>query len=71
MGWIAPSALLWWYWPEAHGFFVHPFGVFLAITCTGCDVVYPFILAHVRKTEQRLPDGRLVAGTGAATKKQS
>lgn len=61
IGWLGSTGLLWWYWPEAHGYFVHPFGVFLAVTCVGCDAFYPFVLAHVRKGERMLPDGRLVA----------
>lgn len=62
LGLIGSSALLWFYWPEAHGYFTHPFAVFLMATCVGCDAAYPFVLARVRATERELPDGRLVAG---------
>ncbi|KAK1470838.1 hypothetical protein CCUS01_00956, partial [Colletotrichum cuscutae] len=61
-GWIGSTGLLWWYWPEAHGFFVNLMGIFLMTTCLACDTAYPFILAGVRRSEQALPDGRLVSG---------
>ncbi|KAK1710641.1 hypothetical protein BDP67DRAFT_407195 [Colletotrichum lupini] len=61
-GWIGSTGLLWWYWPEAHGFFVNLMGIFLMTTCLACDTAYPFILAGVRRSEQVLPDGRLVSG---------
>ncbi|KAF4780663.1 hypothetical protein HER10_EVM0000698 [Colletotrichum scovillei] len=61
-GWIGSTGLLWWYWPEAHGFFVNPMSIFLMTTCLACDTAYPFILAEVRRSEQILSDGRLVSG---------
>lgn len=61
-GWIGSTGLLWWYWPEAHGFFVNPMSIFLMTTCLACDTAYPFILAGVRRSEQILSDGRLVSG---------
>ncbi|KAK1623336.1 integral membrane protein [Colletotrichum phormii] len=61
-GWIGSTGLLWWYWPEPHGFFVNPMGIFLMTTCLACDIAYPFILAVVRRSEQVLSDGRLVSG---------
>ncbi|KAL3962381.1 hypothetical protein ACCO45_003904 [Purpureocillium lilacinum] len=54
--------LLWWYWPEAHGFVWHPLSIIIVGTSMACDVAYPFVLAHVRKTERVLPDGTVVAG---------
>lgn len=41
-----------------------------------CDLSYPFLLAHVKKTERVLPDGTVVAGNsglgqlGEADKKE-
>lgn len=64
MGLPVSTALLWWYWPEAHGFVLNPLGIFLIGTATLCDVVYPFVLRHVRLSEKVLPDGRIVAGAG-------
>jgi hypothetical protein len=55
------NAILWHYWPEAHGYFVNPLGMFLCGTALLCDLVYPFALWQVRKTEVALPDGRLVS----------
>lgn len=55
------NAILWYYWPEAHGFFLNPLGIFLCGTALLCDMVYPFALWQVRKTEVALPDGRLVS----------
>ncbi|KAH8759819.1 hypothetical protein F5883DRAFT_465559 [Diaporthe sp. PMI_573] len=55
------NAILWHYWPEAHGYFVNPLGMFICGTALLCDLVYPFALWQVRKTEVALPDGRLVS----------
>lgn len=55
------NAILWHYWPEAHGYFVNPLGMFINGTSLLCDLVYPFALWQVRKTEVTLPDGRLVS----------
>lgn len=55
------NAILWYYWPEAHGFFLNPLGMFFCGTALLCDLVYPFALWQVRKTEVALPDGRLVS----------
>ncbi|KAF4973254.1 hypothetical protein FSARC_409 [Fusarium sarcochroum] len=62
MGLPITCVLLWWYWPEAHGFVLHPLGLFLIGTSILCDLAYPFLLAYVRTTERILPDGSLVAG---------
>ncbi|CRK38125.1 hypothetical protein BN1723_004366 [Verticillium longisporum] len=62
LGWIGPSALLWCFWPEAHGFFVNPVAVFIMATCLTCDMMYPMVLAQVRLTEVVLFDGSIVAG---------
>lgn len=53
--------LLWWYWPEAHRAIVNPLGIFLCGSAFLCDLVYPFVLYEIRKTEKALPDGRLVS----------
>ncbi|KAH6897343.1 hypothetical protein B0T10DRAFT_182840 [Thelonectria olida] len=62
MGLPVTCGLLWWYWPEAHGFVWHPLGVFFIGTAACCDIAYPFVLAHVRSTERVLADGSVVAG---------
>ncbi|EEU42865.1 uncharacterized protein NECHADRAFT_95821 [Fusarium vanettenii 77-13-4] len=54
--------LLWWHWPEAHGFVFHPLGLFFVGTAVVCDLLYPFLLAYVRSTERILPDGTVMAG---------
>lgn len=56
------SAILWHYWPEAHGYFVNPLGMFITSTALLCDLIYPLALWQIRKTEVALPDGRLVSG---------
>jgi hypothetical protein len=64
--------MLWWYWPEAHGFVFHPLGLFFVGTSILCDLAYPFLLAYVRTTERVLPDGSLTDGRveAEAVKKQ-
>ncbi|KAI1089682.1 hypothetical protein F5B19DRAFT_485063 [Rostrohypoxylon terebratum] len=54
------SALLWWYWPEAHSYFVHPMSIFIGGLSLICDLVYPLVLWHVRQTERVMADGRLI-----------
>lgn len=61
MGLPVACTLLWWYWPEAHGFVLHPLGVFLIGSATFCDIVYPFVLCYVRTTEKTLVDGTVVS----------
>lgn len=39
-----------------------PFGVFLWGTALVCDLIYPFVFAEVRRTEEVLPDGSKMAG---------
>ncbi|KAF7517723.1 hypothetical protein G7054_g13709 [Neopestalotiopsis clavispora] len=63
------NGLLWWYWPEAHGYFLNPFAIFLVVTAIGCDLIYLFVLYQVRKTERQLPDGRLVRGDDLSVEK--
>lgn len=62
MGLPVSCGLLWWYWPEAHGFIFHPLSIIIVGTATICDIAYPFVLAHVRATERILPDGSVVSG---------
>lgn len=62
MGLPVTSILLWWYWPEAHGYVLNPMSIFMIATVTACDIAYPFLLAHVRSTEEVLSDGTVVAG---------
>lgn len=59
---VGCNGILWYWWPEAHGYFVNPFGMFLLYTTVSCDLIYPLLLWHVRATEKELPDGRLVSG---------
>ncbi|PYH99045.1 hypothetical protein BO71DRAFT_405605 [Aspergillus ellipticus CBS 707.79] len=54
--------LAWYYWPEAHGYYMSPPGVFMWVTSVVCDVVYPFVFYRIRQTERQLPDGRRVPG---------
>lgn len=61
MGLPVTCGLLWWYWPEAHGFVWHPLGVFFIGTAVCCDVAYPFVLGHVQSTERVLADGSVAA----------
>lgn len=76
MGLPVTCVLLWWHWPEAHGFVFHPVGLIIMGTSLICDLSYPFLLAHVKKTERVLPDGTVVAGNsglgqlGEADKKE-
>ncbi|KAF4333675.1 hypothetical protein FBEOM_12507 [Fusarium beomiforme] len=63
MGLPVSCVLMWWFWPEAHGFVFHPLGLFFIGTSVLCDLAYPFILAYVRTTEKVLSDGSLVDGT--------
>ncbi|TVY18345.1 Terpene cyclase andB [Lachnellula arida] len=53
---------MWYMWREAHEYFMSPFGIFLWGTALVCDLIYPFVFAEIRKTEEVLPDGRKVAG---------
>lgn len=62
MGLPVSCILLWWYWPEAHGFVFHPLALFFVGTSVLCDLAYPFLLAYVRTTERVLPDGSLADG---------
>ncbi len=62
MGLSINVGLLWWYWPEAHGYIFHPVSIIMIGTALLCDLAYPFLLAHVRTTERVLPDGTIVAG---------
>ncbi|KAH7242015.1 hypothetical protein BKA59DRAFT_513525 [Fusarium tricinctum] len=72
MGLPISCIMLWWYWPEAHGFVFHPLGLFFVGTSILCDLAYPFLLAYVRTTERVLPDGSLTDGRveAEAVKKQ-
>ena len=56
------NGILWYWWPEAHGYYVNPFGIFLLSITFASDLIYPFLLWKVRGTEKELPDGRLVSG---------
>jgi hypothetical protein len=45
------NGILWWYWPEAHEYFINPFGIFMCGTAVFCDIVYPFLLWQIRRSE--------------------
>lgn len=55
------EALLWWHWPEQHGFFTNHFHLFLSSIYLGADIIYPFVLYRVMQTEVILPDGRHIS----------
>lgn len=57
----ASSAVLWYWWPEAHGYFTNPLGMFILGTSVLTDLAYPFFLRKVRQTEVILPAGRIVS----------
>ena len=67
MGLPVTCALLWWYWPEPHGFIFHPLSIIIIGTTLICDLAYPFLLAHVRATERVLGDGAIISGEEAAS----
>jgi hypothetical protein len=53
---------MWYFWNDAHEYFMNPFAVLLWVTALVCDVVYPFVFASTRKSELVLEDGRKIAG---------
>ena len=62
VGLIDCNLLLWWYWPEAHGYVWDALSIIILASVTICDLAYPFVLAYVRTTERTLPGGTIVAG---------
>lgn len=69
LGLVLANVVLWWYWPEPHGFIVSLPGVLLWGTAMACDAVYPFLLWRVRRTEVVLPSGRVSRGGAKDEKK--
>ncbi|KAM7210498.1 hypothetical protein V8F06_014124 [Rhypophila decipiens] len=65
-GLVLDNLLMWWYWPDGYIWLVHPFAVFLWGTSIACDMVYPFILYQIRRSEIQLPDGSLRRGDGSS-----
>ena len=59
-GLVLNNLLMWWYWPAGYIWIVHPFAIFLWGMSIACDVVYPFLIWQVRRSEIRLPDGGLM-----------
>lgn len=57
---------MWYYWREAHEYFLNPFVVLMWITALICDLVYPFVFAYFRRSESISADGRKVAKSIAA-----
>lgn len=55
------SAILWYWWPEAHGYFTNPFAMFLLGTAMLADLIYPICMWRVRQTEVVLEGGRIVS----------
>ena len=68
IGFYAVYGWDWLFWREAHEYFMSPFGMFLWVTALVCDLVYPFVLWEVQKTEVVLADGRKVAAHSAEAK---
>ncbi|KAF2762933.1 hypothetical protein EJ05DRAFT_447376 [Pseudovirgaria hyperparasitica] len=62
-GLYAVYAWEWYFWREAHGYVMNPFAVFMWGVSIICDVVYPFALWRIKKTERVLADGRKVPFT--------
>ncbi|KAI0121315.1 hypothetical protein BJ170DRAFT_704402 [Xylariales sp. AK1849] len=54
------NGVLWWYWPEAHSYWISPLGIFLCGLSLICDLVYPIVLWQIHASEKKMPDGRLV-----------
>ena len=52
----------WYFWREAHEYFMSPFAVFLWGTSFICDSVYAYTLWQIQKTETVLADGRKMDG---------
>jgi hypothetical protein len=50
----------WYFWTEAHEYFMSPFALFLWVSSVICDFIYPYALWHIQKTEKVLPDGKKV-----------
>jgi len=72
MGLPVTTLLLWWHWPEAHGFVLQPASCTIVGVTMICDLIYPFVLAQVQATEEMLPDGTIIAPWDArASKKHS
>jgi hypothetical protein len=62
---------MWYFWTEAHEYFMNPFAVLLWATALVCDVAYPFVFAQIRKSEKVSEDGRKIAGfRGTADQKK-
>ena len=70
LGLVLDNVVMWWYWPEPHGYIVSPQGVLLWGTAMACDGVYPFLLWRVRRSELILPNGRVTQGAVKDAKKQ-
>ncbi|KAI6482522.1 hypothetical protein MCOR13_010488 [Pyricularia oryzae] len=70
VGLVALPGMMWWYWPEAHGYFLNPLATFMQALFLLPDIVYPFVLYQIRKTEVELPDGRLVSAEHAVIEKR-
>lgn len=52
----------WYFWREAHGYFMSPFALFLWVSSLICDCIYPYALWVIKSTEHVLKDGRKLAG---------
>ncbi|OCL12776.1 hypothetical protein AOQ84DRAFT_333731 [Glonium stellatum] len=62
LGFVVNYAWCWYYWREAHEYFMSPFSVFLIGVGLMADLLYPFVLLRIRKTETVSSDGRRIRG---------
>jgi len=51
----------WYFWTEAHEYFMSPFAIFLWATGFVCDILYGYALWHIQKTETVMEDGRKIS----------
>lgn len=65
MGMPVTNGLLWWYWPDAHGYVFEPLSIIMIGTALLCDLAYPFLLVYVKSAETTLLDGTVVATPAA------
>lgn len=52
----------WYFWREAHEYFMSPFAIFLWVISLIYDCVYPYAMWRIEKRERVLGDGRKLPG---------
>ncbi|KAI9651522.1 MAG: hypothetical protein M1829_002700 [Trizodia sp. TS-e1964] len=57
----------WYFWREAHEYFMSPFAVFLWASSLLCDFIYPYALWRIKKSERVLLYGRKVQSNNTAS----